>query len=46
MERALASLIPNVEFRPIPTLWGHTAGTGRNDQDRAFIIEAIRDALR
>jgi homoserine O-acetyltransferase len=38
--------IPDVDFRPIPSIWGHTAGAGPNEADRTFIIEAIRDALR
>jgi len=38
--------IPDVDFRPIPSIWGHTAGAGPNETDRTFIIEAIRDALR
>ena len=38
--------IPDVEFLPIPSLWGHMAGAGPDEADRRFIIEAIRDALR
>jgi homoserine O-acetyltransferase/O-succinyltransferase len=37
--------IPDVDFRPIPSIWGHTAGAGPNEDDRTFINEAIRDAL-
>ena len=38
--------IPNVDFRPIPSIWGHTAGAGPTEADRTFIIGAIRQALR
>ena len=38
--------IPDVDFRPIPSIWGHTAGAGPTPEDRAFINGAIRDALR
>ena len=38
--------IPDVEFLSIPSLWGHMAGAGPNEADRAFIIEAIRSVLR
>jgi homoserine O-acetyltransferase len=38
--------IPNVDFRPIPSVWGHMAGAGPNEDDRAFIVRAVRDALR
>lgn len=35
--------IPNVDFRPIPSIWGHLApGT---DEERAFLMGAIREAL-
>lgn len=38
--------IPVVDSRPIPTIWGHTAGGGSNPADRTFLIEEIRRALR
>ena len=38
--------IPDGEFLPIPSLWGHMAGAGPDRADRAFIIESIRGALR
>ncbi len=38
--------IPDVDYRPIPSLLGHTAGAGPTEFERTFIIEAIRDALR
>ena len=38
--------IPNLDFRPIPSIWGHTAGAGPTEADRTFIIEAIRNALQ
>lgn len=39
-------LIPDVEFVPIPSLNGHTAGAGVTEADRAFIGAVIRRALR
>jgi homoserine O-acetyltransferase len=36
-----ASHIPAVEFRPIPSLWGHTAGAASNPVDKKFINEHI-----
>lgn len=38
--------IASVDFRPIPSIWGHMAGAGPTEADRTFIIEAIRQALR
>ncbi len=37
--------IPNAEFRPIPSDWGHWAGSGRNPADTAFIGAAVRELL-
>ena len=40
-----ASHMPNAECRPIPSDWGHWAGSGRNPQDNAFIGAAVRELL-
>jgi homoserine O-acetyltransferase len=37
--------IRSVDYRPIPSLLGHTAGAGPTPVERTFIIEAIREAL-
>ena len=37
--------MPNAELRPIPSNWGHWAGSGRNRGDTAFIDRALRDLL-
>lgn len=37
--------IPDVEFVPIPSIWGHTAGGGATAADRALLNEQIRRAL-
>ena len=37
--------MPDAEYRPIPTNWGHWAGSGRNPADLAFIDRALRDLL-
>ena len=36
-----SSFIPNVTFRPIPSLWGHTAGAASNPADAKFLNETI-----
>jgi len=33
------------ELRPIPSLWGHSAGSGRNPEDAAFLDNALKDIL-
>ncbi|MGE3273783.1 MAG: alpha/beta fold hydrolase [Vicinamibacterales bacterium] len=38
--------MPNAEFRPIPSTWGHAAGRGSNPPDNRFIDEALRELLR
>ncbi|MEB3231428.1 MAG: alpha/beta fold hydrolase [Leptolyngbyaceae bacterium] len=44
---AEAKLVPNCEFRPIPSIWGHRAGNPyQNPEDEAFIREAIAQFLR
>lgn len=37
--------MPNAEFRPIPSLWGHFAGGGINPTDIDFIDEALKELL-
>lgn len=38
--------IPSVELHPIPSTWGHAAGGGPTDEERRFISDQIRRALR
>ena len=35
------AFIPSVTFKPIPSLWGHTAGAASNPADAKFLNEAI-----
>ena len=37
--------IPHVTFSPIPTLWGHRAGSGRNAADIAYLNSRIAAVL-
>ena len=37
--------MPNAELRPIPSIWGHWAGSGKNPADTAFIDRALTDLL-
>lgn len=38
--------MPNAEFRPIPSIWGHMAGSpGVNAVDNAFIDRALKEFL-
>lgn len=41
-----ASFIPKVVFKPIPSLWGHTAGAASNPADAKFLNENIADFLK
>jgi homoserine O-acetyltransferase len=41
-----SQFIPNVELHPIPSVWGHAAGGGPTEDERRFISEQIRRALR
>ena len=41
-----AAFLRHGTLRPIPSLWGHSAGGGANPDDNAFISAAIRDFLR
>ena len=40
-----AAFIPGVLLKPIPSLWGHTAGAAPNPVDAKFLNENIRDFL-
>jgi homoserine O-acetyltransferase len=42
-----AQHIPNAEFRPIPSLWGHYAGGGKDPTgaDTKFIDDSLRELL-
>lgn len=43
---AEAELIPNAEYRPIPSIWGHRAGNPyQNSADEAFIRSAVAELL-
>jgi homoserine O-acetyltransferase len=45
-DNALAvAQMPNAQLRPIPSIWGHVAGAGRNPADNAFIDTALRELL-
>ncbi len=35
------AFIPHVTFKPIPSLWGHTAGAASNPEDAKFLNENI-----
>jgi len=38
--------IPNVTFHPIPSVWGHRAGSGRNPGDVEFLNSEIQRFVR
>ena len=40
-----AAFIPHVVLKPIPSLWGHTAGAASNPADAKFLNEHIRAFL-
>lgn len=40
-----STFLNDVEFVVIPTLWGHVAGGGSNDEDSAFIDARIKEFL-
>ena len=41
-----AALIPNAEYLPIPSIWGHRAGNPyQNSEDEVFIQRAVRNLL-
>lgn len=37
--------MPNAEFRPIPSIWGHFAGGGINPVDTKFIDDSLKELL-
>ena len=41
-----ASFIPGVVFKPIPSLWGHTAGAASNPEDEKFLNDNISSFLK
>jgi homoserine O-acetyltransferase/O-succinyltransferase len=41
-----SAFIPNVTLKPIPSLWGHTAGAAPNATDSKFLNDAISQFLR
>lgn len=44
--QAEAALIPNAQYRPIPSIWGHRAGNPyQNPADEAFIRSAVEELL-
>ena len=40
-----APFIRHLTFKPIPSLWGHAAGSADDPQDRAFLLRSIRGFL-
>lgn len=40
------AFIPTVVFKPIPSLWGHTAGAASNPADAKFLNETIEAFLK
>ena len=40
-----SAFIPGVTFRPIPSLWGHTAGAASNPADGNFLNDTIGSFL-
>jgi homoserine O-acetyltransferase len=40
-----AQFIPHVTLKPIPSLWGHTAGAASNPADAKFLNDAIGEFL-
>jgi homoserine O-acetyltransferase len=43
---AEARQMPHAEFRPLPSIWGHLAGSpGANPQDMAYLDQALRELL-
>ncbi len=37
--------MPNAEYRPIPSIWGHFAGGGLNPEDTEFIDASLKELL-
>ena len=44
--RCEATFIPGVTLKPIPSLWGHTAGAASNPADAKFLNETIAAFLK
>jgi len=40
------AFIPKVTFKPIPSLWGHTAGAASNPEDGKFLNDNISEFLK
>jgi len=40
-----AKMIPSVQYRPIPSIWGHQAGGGLNPVDNKFVDDALKELL-
>lgn len=40
-----AKLIPNADFKPIESIWGHFAGRGINSADNQFIDDSLKRLL-
>ncbi len=40
-----AAFISGVRLRPIPSLWGHTAGAASNPADAKFLNDNIREFM-
>ena len=40
-----AACMPYAELKTIPSIWGHFAGIGLNEEDSRFIDQAIRECL-
>ena len=40
------AFIPKVVFKPIPSLWGHTAGAASNQEDAKFLNDNISSFLK
>ena len=38
-------ILPNAEYREIPSIWGHGAGRGRTPGDMEFVDQAIRELI-
>jgi homoserine O-acetyltransferase len=41
-----SAFIPQVTLKPIPSLWGHTAGAAPNAADAKFLNDAISQFLQ
>ena len=41
-----AGFMKTVSFKPIPSLWGHTAGAASNPADEKFLNDSITEFLK